>query len=260
MIPSIFADNSFKALGTIETTSLDPSTWKVCMELHMKTLVGACHAHLWQYAAVAVCTWVDNITLFWCPHMTCINNKMYLIGLTTSNLSFWEIISLPIKQHFYNFIAIIPSPYNSIGKGNMTVKKYVELHKAANNALKEKGQPFFSSLPCGHNQAESPTTCMMQVFSWILPISFNSMCFASGKYVNKEKLFEKHPISKAWYEATTLGNYNGRKRNNIMFHKEYTQEFRIPDEKIHNQTTWKVGNFPKNQHPSKNSPRHIRLM
>ena len=34
---------------------------------------------------------------------------------------------------------------------------------------------------------------------------------------------------KAWYEATTLGGYDKRKKNNIMSHEQYIEDFGILD-------------------------------
>ena len=96
MRPQIFLDNNCEALGTLETASNEPIPWKQCMENYMGTPGSMRYALLPTFAAVAVRTQIDNITLFWCPRTTVIGGIMYLIGLTISNLSSHDVICLPI--------------------------------------------------------------------------------------------------------------------------------------------------------------------
>ena len=140
MIQFIFDKNNAKELGTIKTTALKPLSWKSCMELYMKTQVAARHTCLLQYAAVTVSTLIDNIVLCWCPCMTCINRVLYLISLRTHNLSSQDIITLEVEENFKDLMAIVPSPYNSKAKGEISVKQYLEMYKKADAALKEPKQ------------------------------------------------------------------------------------------------------------------------
>ena len=108
MIPSIFTENNCKALGSFEIAANQPLSWKEIIERHLRIPGENHYAHLLLYAAAAVRTEIDNIILFWCPCTFSINGESNLIGITTSNLSSQEIISLPIESLFCDFVAIVP--------------------------------------------------------------------------------------------------------------------------------------------------------
>ena len=135
------------------------------MELFMKTPAEACHSCLAQFTVVAVRTMINNIVMFWCPRVFCIDGESYLLGIRTSNLSSsQDIITLKVEQHFKNFMAIVPSPYDSKATGEITIKQYYERYKKADDKLKELVQEFSASLPSGHREVDSPETRKVQVF------------------------------------------------------------------------------------------------
>ena len=199
------------------------------MELYMKTPPEGRHSCRIQSAAVADWIMIENIVLFWCPCVFCIKGESYLLGLRTSNLSSpQDIITLKIKQHFRDLMAIVPSPYDSKATGEISVKQYRNLYAKADDKLKEPGGGGFSGTsPCRHHQVDSPETRKLQVLPWILPIPYNHTGFGSGKYKTRERLFHSYPISKAWYQATTLGELYCQKRNNQVAYDYWIEDFHV---------------------------------
>ena len=106
MIPSIFTKNNCEVLGYFGTAAIQPLSWQKNIEMCLRTYKENQHTDLLLYPVAVVQTDIDNITFSWWPCTCSIKRKMYLVGLTISNLSSQHIISLLIKSLFCNFMVI----------------------------------------------------------------------------------------------------------------------------------------------------------